>query len=102
MNTKLISAALTLIAITASTSSFARGNDIELNYTATQATTAKPNTRDAVHAQLQAAHAFTQLNGDLYGSVTLPSDAMALTREQVRMQARDYVRSHKRDMNDLG
>jgi hypothetical protein len=103
MNRTLISAVVALIAITASANSFARGNDIEGDYTAAQASSISSSvSREAVRAQAQAARAFTHLNGDLYGSVTQGNDAMALTRDHVRMQAKEFSRTHKRDMNDLG
>lgn len=100
MTSKLIPFTITVLALVAATASHARGNDIEFDSApaAVMSQTSRMQVRDAAIA----ARAFTQINGNLYGSVTQHNnDAPAISREQVRQQTQDYVRSHKRDMDEV-
>lgn len=95
MTSKLISLSIAALALTASASSFAAASTAEYNYPA-ETSFMSQKSRAEVQAEALAARAFLALPESAYGSVALDSNAMSkITRDQVRMEASEFARTHK-------
>jgi hypothetical protein len=95
---KLLSLTIATLTIAASATSFAGTSNInELNYPGDA-----PFMSQATRADVQAAaRGLRNLPGDLYGSDVRTTTDSSATREQVRKDAIEYTRSHKREISEL-
>lgn len=101
MKSKLVTLSAVLVTLLASGASFA-GEFVE-TMAPKQAPFVSQATRADVQAQAVAARAFLTMPNDQYGSVTAaPAQASTLSREEVRKEAIEFARTHKRDESELG
>jgi Domain of unknown function (DUF4148) len=103
MKSKFVTLSAVAVTLLASGASFAQGNFVD-TMSPKQAPFVSQLSRADVQAEAVAARAFINMPNDLYGSVvtTAPEQTSVVTREQVRQEAIEFARTHKRDVSDLG
>ncbi len=97
-SSKLLSLTIATLALAASATSFAAPSKInELSYPG-DAPFMSQTTRAEVQAAARGLH---NLPGDAYGTDVRATSDSTVSREQVRKDAIEYTRSHKREISEL-